>query len=89
MAALNTFPFTIQTPSGTFIEGDITSLEVTTYEGRLGVMARHEPMVAALPPGTLRICQEDEWVTFQASRSLLITTGTSAKLLTSQVKLAV
>ena len=86
---MTTFPFTIETPSGTFIEGDITSLEVTTYEGRLGVMARHEPLVAACPPGLLRICQEGEWVSFRASRALLVADGTAVKFLTAQAKLAV
>lgn len=86
---MNAFRFTIETPSGTFIEGDITSLEVTTYEGRLGVMAHHEPLVAACPPGRLRICQEGEWVSFHASRALLVADGVTVKLLTSQAKLAV
>ncbi len=84
-----TFRFTIETPSGTFIEGDITSLEVSTYEGGLGVMARHEPLVAACPPGLIRICQDGEWIAFRTSRALLVADGTLVKLLTAQAKLAI
>ncbi len=83
------FPFSIETPSGTFIEGSITSLEVVTYAGHLGIMARHEPLVAACPPGILRICQDGEWISFRTARALLVTDGRAAKVLTSQSKLAI
>ena len=89
MATGTTFPFSILTPSGVFIEGSVTAVEVTTYEGSLGVMANHEPMVAACPAGLMRICQEGEWVTFRTSRALLVADGTDVRLLTSVAKLAV
>lgn len=85
------FHFQIQTPSGIFVEGDdITEVEVSTAEGKLGVMARHEPMIAACPPGLMRIRQGGEWVTFRTSRAILVVDGKGAvTLLTPLARLAV
>lgn len=84
------FHFSIETPSGTFISGDdITEVEVVTFEGKLGIMAHHEPLVAACPPGKLRICQGNEWITFTVARALVIADGTNVKYLTSEIRLAV
>jgi len=83
-----TFPFKIETPTGTFIEGDITSLEITTYVGRLGIMANHEPIVAACPPGVIRFCLDGGWTSFRVGRAVFVATGSEAKLLTASAKLA-
>lgn len=84
------FHFSIETPSGVFIEGDdITSVEISTDVGKLGIMARHEPIVAACPPGLMRICQAGEWITFRTSRAILVSDGKSVKLLTPLARLAV
>ena len=81
--------FRVATPSGTFVEGDdITLVEVTTEIGRLGVMANHEPMVAACPPGLMRIRQGGEWITFRISRALLVVEPSGVKLLTPLARLA-
>ena len=90
MAAETPFHFSIETPSGVFIEGDdITSVEVTTDIGKLGIMARHEPLVAACPPGLMRICQGGEWITFRTNRAILVCDGQTVKLLTPLARLAV
>lgn len=90
MASETPFHFAIETPSGVFIEGDdITSVEITTDIGKLGIMARHEPIVAACPPGLMRICQGGEWITFRTSRAILVGDGKSVKLLTPLARLAV
>lgn len=81
---MNTFPFSLLTPDGTIVEGDVTQVEVRTYSGSLGVLARHEPMVAACPPGAIRIHQGGVWVHFRTGSAVLTTDGTSARILTSQ-----
>ena len=85
------FHFRIQTPSGVFVEGDdITEVEVSTAEGKLGIMARHAPLVAACPPGLMRIRQGGEWVTFRTSRAILVVDGKGdVRLLTPLARLAV
>ena len=67
-----------------------TEVEVSTAEGKLGVMARHEPMIAACPPGLMRIRQGGEWVTFRTSRAILVVDREGAvTLLTPLARLAV
>ncbi len=83
------FPFRIETPSGVFIEGRIAQLEVRTYVGSLGIMAKHEPIVAACPPGKIRILQDGEWIAFAVSRAILVSDGEKVKVMTSLAKLAV
>lgn len=79
---MTTFPFSILTPSGTIVSGDVTQIEVRTYIGSLGVLAKHEPIVAACPAGIVRIQQDGAWVHFKTEACLLTTDGTKATLLT-------
>ncbi len=86
---MTTFTFQIETPSGIFIEGAITQLQLRTYDGALGIMASHEPIVAACPPGKIKILQEGEWTTFTISRAILMSDGVTVRLLTSLARLSV
>lgn len=79
---MTTFPFSILTPSGTIVSGDVTQVEVRTYVGSLGVLAKHEPMVAACPAGVIRIQQDGAWLHFKTEACILTTDGTKATLLT-------
>lgn len=84
------FHFQIETPSGIFIEGDdITAVIVTTPEGQLEVLAKHEPIVAACSPGIVKIRQGEEWMNFRTSRAILVSDGSQVKLLTSLARLAI
>lgn len=85
---MTTFPFSILTPGGTIVSGDVTQVEVRTYVGALGVMARHEPMVAACPAGVVRIQQDGAWVHFKTEACILTTDGEKATLLTPFAKFA-
>ena len=85
---MTTFPFSILTPGGTIVSGEVTQIEVRTYVGALGVMARHEPMVAACPAGIVRIQQEGVWVRFKAGSFILTTDGKKATVLTSHAQYA-
>ena len=50
-------PFTLQvaTPERVVIEEEITSLVAPAYDGYLGLMARHAPLVAELKTGALTV----------------------------------
>ncbi len=85
---MTTFPFSILTPGGTIVSGEVTQIEVRTYVGALGVMAKHAPMVAACPAGIVRIQQEGVWVRFKAGAFILTTDGTKATVLTSHAQYA-
>lgn len=68
---MTTFPFSILTPSGTIVDGNVTQVEVRTYLGSLGIMANHEPIVAACPAGVVRLLQDGVWVRFKAEAGIL------------------
>lgn len=56
---MSSFSLTILTPERRFFEGKVQKLVVRTAEGDLGVLARHEKYVAALPSGPIRLVLED------------------------------
>lgn len=68
---MTTFPFSILTPSGTIVDGDVSQIEVRTFVGSLGILANHEPLVAACPAGVVRILQDGVWVRFKAEAGIL------------------
>jgi F-type H+-transporting ATPase subunit epsilon len=83
-----TFPFRILSLGGEVISGEVTQIEVRTFEGSLGVMAGHEPLVAACPAGIIRIEQDGEWVRFKADDFLLSADGKAATIITAAAKYA-
>ena len=56
---MSTFPLQIITPEKVFFEGDVQRVIVRTTEGDLGILAKHEKYVAALPSGPVKIIMED------------------------------
>ncbi len=63
---MSSFSLTILTPERSFFEGNVQKLVVRTAEGDLGVLARHEKYVAALPSGPIRMVLEDGTVRLAA-----------------------
>ena len=86
---MTTFPFSILTPGGTIVEGEVTQVQIRTYTGALGVMADHEPIMAACPAGIVRIEQEGVWVSFQADDHMLVTEGDRVTILTTHAQYVV
>jgi F-type H+-transporting ATPase subunit epsilon len=52
---MNTFPATLRTPRQTVFEGPVQACFVRAVDGDLGILAGHEPVVTALPPGRVRL----------------------------------
>ncbi len=76
------------TPSGVIVSGDVTQIELRSYEGSLGILANHEPIVAACPAGVVRIQQDGAWVHFKTEACILTTDGEKATLLTPYAQFA-
>jgi F-type H+-transporting ATPase subunit epsilon len=83
-----TFPFRILTPAGIIISGDVTQIQVRSYEGGLGIMAGHAPLTAACPAGIIRIEQDGTWVRFKSDEFILTVDGETATILTSTAQYA-
>jgi F-type H+-transporting ATPase subunit epsilon len=54
------FSIQVLTPEGKIWEGRATAVKAPGVIGGFGVLARHQPMVAALEAGQLLITAEDE-----------------------------
>ena len=75
------FPFSILTPGGAPMDGEAVFVGVRTVEGAMGVLARHAPLIAACPPGVVRVQRPDGWAFFATSACLLITDGKTVSVL--------
>jgi F-type H+-transporting ATPase subunit epsilon len=56
---MNSFPLQIITPDKIFFDGKVQRLVVRTTEGDIGILAKHEKYVAALPFGPVKIRMAD------------------------------
>ena len=82
------FPFSILTPAGALMSGEAVFVGVRSVEGAMGVMAQHAPMVAACPPGVVRVQRPDGWSFFATSAAILSTDGRKVAVLASRVEQA-
>ena len=56
---MSTFSLQIITPEKIFFEGSVQRVIIRTTEGDVGILAKHEKYVAALPAGPVKITMED------------------------------
>lgn len=56
---MSTFSLQIITPEKVFFEGTVQRVIIRTTEGDVGILAKHEKYVAALPSGPVKITMED------------------------------
>jgi F-type H+-transporting ATPase subunit epsilon len=66
------FKLKIITPSKVFFDGETENVIVRTTVGDKGILARHEPYIAALPTGKMRVMRKDK----KEYRVAAISTGT-------------
>ena len=56
---MSVFSLQIITPEKIFFEGDVQRVIVRTSEGDVGILAKHEKYVAALPSGPVKVILSD------------------------------
>ena len=56
---MSVFPMQIITPEKVFFDGEVQRVVVRTTEGDVGILAKHEKYVAALPSGPIKITLPD------------------------------
>ena len=56
---MSVFPMQIITPEKIFFDGEVQRVIVRTTEGDVGILAKHEKYVAALPSGPIKITMPD------------------------------
>ena len=57
---MKTFPFLLLTPRKEVFTEKIVSLRVPAIDGELGILADHQPMLALLTEGVVKVVQEDK-----------------------------
>jgi F-type H+-transporting ATPase subunit epsilon len=66
------FPAEVITPEGEVFAGEIEMLSTVTADGTIGILARHEPLLAMLEPTELRLYRtESEIVRFAQAEGYL------------------
>lgn len=60
------YPLRILTPEGPVFDAEVDAVQVTAYNGSLGVLAGHAPMITALltGPGKVTTASGDQWYVF-------------------------
>jgi F-type H+-transporting ATPase subunit epsilon len=78
------FPAEVITPEGAVFSEEIEMLSTVTTEGTIGILARHEPLLAILEPTELRLyrsvedseivrfAQAEGYLQFQDNRALVL-----------------
>jgi len=63
---MSSFPLRIFTPEGPVVDAEVSSLVVTAYNGSLGVLAGHAPMISAVVTGPGKVVREGstQWYVF-------------------------
>lgn len=56
---MSVFPMQIITPEKIFFDGEVQRVIIRTTEGDVGILAKHEKYVAALPSGPIKITMPD------------------------------
>jgi len=51
----------IITPEREFYKGEVESVIIPTPDGQMSIQRMHEPMVAALTVGEMKLCIDGEW----------------------------
>jgi F-type H+-transporting ATPase subunit epsilon len=82
------FPFALLTPSGPLLDEEAVFVGVRSVEGSLGVLARHAPMVAACPPGVVRVQRASGWTYYATTAAILSTDGRKVVVLTDRAEAA-
>lgn len=63
---MSSFPLRILTPEGPVVDAEVESLVVTAFNGSLGVLAGHAPMIAAVVIGPGKVLENGmtRWFVF-------------------------
>jgi len=76
----NTFKLKVMTPEKSFISEDVQEIIFSTPVGRMGMMAGHMPIVAAVSECTLEILIDGAWKTAAVSQGFLDVTEDAVEL---------
>ena len=68
---MNTFKLEVLTPRREFYSGDVEAVTIVLEDGEMTLLKDHEPMLAALEIGEMRIKTADGWKNAFASQGFV------------------
>ena len=68
---MNTFKLEVLTPKREFYSGDVEAVTIVLDDGEMTILRDHEPMLAALEIGEMRIKTEEGWRSAFASQGFV------------------
>ena len=77
-----TLKLEIITPAAKIFEGDVDSVQLPGVEGEMGILPRHEALVAELKAGELQLVQKGQTQVFAIGEGFAEITGTSVGVMT-------
>lgn len=83
---MRTFPFAIATPAGELLAAPVEQVIVRTRDGAMGILAGHEPILAVVASGPVRIFHDDKWCYYAVSSGVLTVEREGAALLAAQAE---
>lgn len=72
----------IVTPEASIYSDDVDTVVLPGYDGEMGVLPQHAPLVTLLNPGELRIVKGGKTQLMAVGEGLVEVTGTSTRILT-------
>lgn len=57
----NTFTLEITTPERSFFNGEVEALIIETYDGQMGILKGHMPMVVPVAIGPMKLKKDGKW----------------------------
>ena len=85
---MNKFLLCLRSPRHTVFEGDVEACYLRNADGAMGILAKHAPMVCALPAGIIRYQREGKTEYAVTGEALLEISKTSTLILGEFVQLA-
>jgi F-type H+-transporting ATPase subunit epsilon len=80
-----TFTVEVLTPEGEVFRGEVTSLSTKTFNGEIGILANHVPILAGLRPNLLRLqVTGSERVEFAQSHGIMQVFANQAEILVEE-----
>ncbi len=80
------FNLEILTPTKTFFQGKVTLLNLEIIEGRIGIMAKRQPLVSAIKTSQFSIIENERLIEGVIIGGILYMDGKETTIVTSRVK---
>jgi F-type H+-transporting ATPase subunit epsilon len=85
--AYTPFPVEVLTPDGEVFTGDVEQISTKTTLGQIGILANHEPLLAALEPTELRLYKsESEILSYETGEGYLQVADNHVLILVKEAK---